>query len=43
MDTLSLAKEERIYSGVKTISLTSDAGKDRRQKGKGEIEDEIVR
>ena len=27
MDTLSLTKEERIYNGVKTISLTSGAGK----------------
>ena len=27
MDTLSLAKEARIYNGEKTISLTSDAGK----------------
>ena len=27
MDTLSLAKEARIYNGVKTISLTSGAGK----------------
>ena len=27
MDTLSLTKEARIYNGVKTISLTSGAGK----------------
>ena len=27
MDTLSSTKEARIYSGVKTISLTSGAGK----------------
>ena len=27
MDTLSLTKEEKIYNGEKTISLTSDAGK----------------
>ena len=27
MDTLSLTKETRIYNGVKTISLTSGAGK----------------
>ena len=27
MDTLSLTKEERIYTGQKTISLTSAAGK----------------
>ena len=27
MDTLSLTKEARIYNGLKTISLTSDAGK----------------
>ena len=27
MDTLSLTKEARIYKGVKTISLTSGAGK----------------
>ena len=27
MDTLSLAKEARIYNGLKTISLTSGAGK----------------
>ena len=27
MDTLSLTKEARIYSGVKTISLTSGAWK----------------
>ena len=27
MDTLSLAKEVRIYNGLKTISLTSGAGK----------------
>ena len=27
MDTLSLAKEARIYNGEKTISLTSGAGK----------------
>ena len=27
MDTLSLTKEARIYNGEKTISLTSDAGK----------------
>ena len=27
MDTLSSAKEARIYNGDKTISLTSDAGK----------------
>ena len=26
MDTLSLKKEARIYSGEKTISLTSGAG-----------------
>ena len=26
-DTLSLTKEARIYNGVKTISLTSGAGK----------------
>ena len=27
MDTLSLTKEERIYNGEKTISLTSGPGK----------------
>ena len=27
MDTLSLTKEERIYNGEKTISLTSGTGK----------------
>ena len=27
MDTLSLTKEARIYNGLKTISLTSAAGK----------------
>ena len=27
MDTLSLTKEARIYDGLKTISLTSGAGK----------------
>ena len=27
MDTLSLTKEARIYNGVKTVSLTSGAGK----------------
>ena len=27
MDTLSLTKEARIHNGVKTISLTSGAGK----------------
>ena len=27
MDTLSLAKEEKIYNREKTISLTSGAGK----------------
>ena len=27
MDTLSLAKEAKIYTGEKTISLTSGAGK----------------
>ena len=27
MDTLSLTKEARIYSGEKAISLTSGAGK----------------
>ena len=27
MDTLSLTKEARIYSGLKTNSLTSGAGK----------------
>ena len=27
MDTLSLTKEARIYSGKKTTSLTSGAGK----------------
>ena len=27
MDTLSLTKKERIYSGEKTISLASGAGK----------------
>ena len=27
MDTLSLTKEAKIYNGVKTISLTSGAGK----------------
>ena len=27
MDTLYLTKEARIYNGVKTISLTSGAGK----------------
>ena len=27
MDTLYLMKEAKIYNGVKTISLTSDAGK----------------
>ena len=27
MDTLSLTKEVRIYNGVKTVSLTSGAGK----------------
>ena len=27
MDTLSLTKEARIYTGLKTISLTTGAGK----------------
>ena len=27
MDTLSLTKEARVYNGLKTISLTSGAGK----------------
>ena len=27
MDTLSVTKEARIYNGLKTISLTSGAGK----------------
>ena len=27
MDTLSLTKEAKIYNGLKTISLTSGAGK----------------
>ena len=27
MDALSLTKEAKIYSGLKTISLTSGAGK----------------
>ena len=27
MDTVSSTKESRIYNGVKTISLTSSAGK----------------
>ena len=27
MDTLPLTKEARIYSGLKTVSLTSGAGK----------------
>ena len=27
MDTLTLTKDARIYNGEKTISLTSDAGK----------------
>ena len=27
MDTLSLTKEEKIYTGEKTISLTSGVGK----------------
>ena len=27
MDTLSLTKEARLYNGLKTISLTSGAGK----------------
>ena len=27
MDTLSLTKEARIFNGLKTISLTSGAGK----------------
>ena len=27
MDALSLTKEERIYNGERTISLTSGAGK----------------
>ena len=27
MDNLSLTKDEKIYNGEKTISLTSDAGK----------------
>ena len=27
MDTLALTKEARIYNGVRTISLTSGAGK----------------
>ena len=27
MDTLSLTKDARIYNGIKTISLTSGAGK----------------
>ena len=34
MDTLSLTKEARIYNGVKTISLTSGAGKTGQPLGK---------
>ena len=42
MDTLSLTKEARIYNGVKTISLTSDAGRDWGQEEKGTTEDEVA-
>ena len=34
MDTLSSTKEARIYSGLKTISLTSGAGKTGQQRMK---------
>ena len=37
MDTLSLAKEARIYSGEETISLTSGAGKTGQPLVKNEI------
>ena len=42
MDTLSLTKEARIYNGEKTISLTSDAGRDWGQEEKGMTEDEMA-
>ena len=34
MDTLSLIKEARIYNGLKTVSLTSGAGKTGQQRMK---------
>ena len=37
MDTLSLAKEARIYNGLKTISLTSGAGKTGQPLVKGKL------
>ena len=37
MDTLSLKKEARIYNGLKTISLTSGAGKTGQPLGKEEV------
>ena len=37
MDILSLTKEARIYNGVKTISLTSGAGKTGQPLGKEEV------
>ena len=42
MNTLSLTKEARIYNGEKTISLTSDAGRDQGQEEKGKTEDEMA-
>ena len=42
MDTLPLTKEARIYNGEKTISLTSDAGRDWGKEEKGMTEDETA-
>ena len=42
MDTLFFTKEARIYNGLKTISLTSDAGRDWGQEEKGTTEDEMA-
>ena len=42
MDTLILTKETRLYNGVKTISLTSGAGRDWGQEEKGTTEDEMA-
>ena len=42
MDTLSLTKKARIYNGLNTTSLTSDAGRDWGQEEKGMTEDEMA-
>ena len=37
-----MTNEARIYNGLKTISLTSDAGRDWGQEEKGTTEDEMA-